>query len=218
MGFLWISLGVLCALFCVPKHVPVVLMLGFIFLSRHICFVSNIIQLRALLNCNWLFSLCGRRVQGQNGFTCLSDSTRGGGGGEGWKGGVFSPSFSVPFPPQFGPGSWRVFRASEREIRGVTASEIVKTAAQATRLAGAAFPRLEVLWHARCALTLGSTLSLLFVIYCTANYIKTLKIIPSPVTLLSASVDFWVASVRRVFSLDLAHGEYSLCRNGRVNM
>ena len=70
----------------------------------------------------------------------------------------------------------RVLELVNGGIRGVTAAALVKTAAQPTRLAGAAFPWLEVLWRARCALTLGSALSLLFVIYLPPTILKPLKI------------------------------------------
>ena len=66
----------------------------------------------------------------------------------------------------------RVLELVNGGIRGVTAAALVKTAAQPTRLAGAAFPWLEVLWRARCALTLGSALSLLFVIYLPPTILK----------------------------------------------
>ena len=66
----------------------------------------------------------------------------------------------------------RVLELVNGGIRGVTAAALVKTAAQPTRLAGAAFPLLEVLWRARCALTLGSALSLLFVIYLPPTILK----------------------------------------------
>ena len=105
-------------------------------------------------------------------LACRTACSGGEGEGEGGRRGCLLPFLLRPLSPPVGPGSWRVLELVNGGIRGVTAAALVKTAAQPTRLAGAAFPLLEVLWRARCALTLGSALSLLFVIYLPPTILK----------------------------------------------